>query len=86
MSKNKVLDKVLSGANDSNIRFHDLRKLLLEYGFYERIKGDHYIFTKDNVDEIVNLQPLKDDKAKSYQVRQVRNLFLKYKVHLEKGN
>ena len=68
MSKNKVLDKVLSGANDSNIRFHDLRKFLLEYGFYERIKGDHYIFTKDNVDEIVNLQPLKDDKAKSYQV------------------
>lgn len=68
MSKNKVLDKVLSGANDSNIRFHDLRKLLLEYSFYERIKGDHYIFTKDNVDEIVNLQPLKDDKAKSYQV------------------
>ena len=64
MSKNKVLDKVLSGANDSNIRFHDLRKLLLEYGFYERIKGDHYIFTKDNVDEIVNLQPLKDGKAK----------------------
>ena len=86
MSKNKVLDKVLSGANDSNIRFHDLRKLLLEYGFYERIKGDHYIFTKDNVDEIVNLQPLKDGKAKSYQVRQVRNLFLKYKFHLEKEN
>ena len=86
MSKNKVLDKVLSGANDSNIRFHDLRKLLLEYGFYERIKGDHYIFTKDNVDEIVNLQPLKNGKAKSYQVRQVRNLFLKYKFHLEKGN
>ena len=86
MSKNKVLDKVLSGANDSNIRFHDLRKFLLEYGFYERIKGDHYIFTKDNVDEIVNLQPLKDGKAKSYQVRQVRNLFLKYKFYLEKGN
>lgn len=86
MSKNKVLDKVLSGANDSNIRFHDLIKLLLEYGFYERIKGDHYIFTKDNVDEIVNLQPLKDGKAKSYQVRQVRDLFLKYKFHLEKEN
>lgn len=86
MSKNKVLDKVFSGANDSNIRFRDLRKLLLEYGFCERIKGDHYIFTKGNVDEIVNLQPLKDGKAKSYQVRQVRNLFLKYKFHLEKEN
>lgn len=75
MSKNKVLDKVLSGANDSNIRFHDLRKLLLEYGFYERIKGDHYIFTKDNVDEIVNSQPLKDGKAKSYRVRSKEFIF-----------
>jgi hypothetical protein len=31
--------------------------------------------------EIVNLQPLKDGKAKAYQVMQVRNLILKYKLH-----
>ncbi|HQE25965.1 MAG TPA: type II toxin-antitoxin system HicA family toxin [Candidatus Atribacteria bacterium] len=85
MSEDKVLDKILSGTNDSNIRFHDLRKLLLKYDFLERIRGDHYIFTKENVAEIINLQPLKDGKAKPYQVKQVRNLFLKYKFHLEEG-
>jgi len=79
----KILDKILSGLNDSNTRFHDLRKLLLKYGFSERVKGDHYIFTKKNIIEIINLQPLKNGKAKPYQVKQVRNLFLKYKFHLE---
>jgi len=43
----------------------------------------YHIFTKENVVEIINLQPLKDGKAKPYQVKQVRNLFLKYKFHLE---
>ncbi len=79
----KTLDKVLSATNDRNIKFQDLRKLLLRYSFSERIRGDHYIFTKDNIFEIINLQPLKDDKAKQYQVKQVRNLFLKYKFHLK---
>ena len=83
MSQDKILDKMLSGTNDSNIRFHDLRNLLLKYGFSERIQGSHHIFTKENVVEIINLQPLKDGKAKPYQVKQVRNLFLKYKFHLE---
>ncbi len=40
-------------------------------------------FTKEHIYEIMNLQPLKDGKAKPYQVKQVRNLFLKYKFHLE---
>ncbi|KFD40591.1 toxin HicA, partial [Peptococcaceae bacterium SCADC1_2_3] len=47
----------------------------------ERIKGDHHIFTKEDIIEIINLQPLKDGKAKAYQVKQVRNLILKYKLH-----
>lgn len=80
MSKD-VLDKVLSGLFDQNIRFKDLRKLVLSLGFSELIKGDHYIFTRDDVAEIVNLQPLKDGKAKAYQVKQVRNIIIKYKLH-----
>jgi hypothetical protein len=82
MSKDKILMKILSGVNDANIRFQDLRNFILQYGFSERIRGDHHIFTKENVFEIINLQPLKDGKAKSYQVKQVRKLFLKYKFHL----
>jgi hypothetical protein len=82
MSKERILDKVLSGTSDKNIRFQDLRKLLSQYGFSERIRGDHHIFTREDIFEILNLQPLKDGRAKPYQVKQVRNIFLKYKFHL----
>jgi len=52
-----ILEKVLSGLSDKNIRFSALRNLLLSMGFDERIKGDHYIFTKSGIAEIINLQP-----------------------------
>ena len=82
MTKN-ILEKVLSGLSDKNIKFSDLRKLVLDLDFGERIKGSHHIFFKEGVAEIVNLQPLKDGKAKVYQVRQIRNIILKYKLHRE---
>ena len=82
MSKDKILMKILSGVNDKNMRFQDLRNLILHYGFSERMMGDHHIFTNENVFEIINLQPLKDGRAKPYQVKQIRKLFLKYKFHL----
>ena len=79
----KVLEKVLSGLSDKNIRFNDLRMLLLNMGFKERIKGTHHVFYHKNVVEIINLQPLPDGKAKPYQVKQVRNIILKYKLNKE---
>jgi hypothetical protein len=48
-------------------------------GFEERVRGSHHIFTKDGVEEILNLQP-KDAKAKPYQVKQVRAVILKYRL------
>ena len=77
----KILEKVLSGLSDRNIRFRDLSKLLSDFRFSERIKGDHHIFFKDGIEEILNLQPLKDGNAKAYQVKQVRTIILKYKFH-----
>jgi hypothetical protein len=50
-------------------------------GFIERVRGSHHIFTKEGVDEIMNLQP-KGAKAKLYQVKQVRNIILRYKLRL----
>lgn len=50
-------------------------------GFDKRIRGDHHIFTKDGIDEIFNLQPL-GSKSKAYQVKQVRNMIVKYKLNL----
>ena len=66
--KGKVLDAILSGLSDKNIRFEDMRKVIKFLGFVERIKGDHYIFSRSGVVEIINVQPLKDGKAKPYQV------------------
>ena len=74
-----LLFRVLTGKSDANISFTELRHLLVGLGFHERIKGDHHIFTKLGVDEILNLQPL-GSKAKSYQVKQVRNVIVKYKL------
>ncbi len=82
----KILEKVLSGLSDKNLRFRDLIKLLSGFGFSQRIKGDHHIIFSDKVEEIINLQPLKDGKAKAYQVKQVRTIILKYKLHKDDTN
>jgi len=79
----KILKKVISGLSDKNLRFRDLTKLLSDFGFSERIKGDHHIYFKEGIDEIINLQPLRNGKAKAYQVKQVRMMILKYKLHKE---
>ncbi len=67
------------GLSDTNIDFEDLCHLLRILEFSERIKGSHHIFTKAGIDEIINIQPI-GSKAKPYQVKQVRNLILKYKL------
>ena len=38
----KVLQRVLSGRADANIRFDDLRNLLTRLGFEERSRGSHH--------------------------------------------
>lgn len=75
----KTLIKILRGTSDSNISFTDLCNLLQSLGFELRIKGSHHIFTKENVEEILNLQP-KGSKSKPYQVKQVRAVILKHKL------
>ena len=75
----KLLLSVLSGTRDKNMLFTDLQTVLDRLGFQCRIKGDHFIYTKDDVEEIINLQPA-GNKAKPYQAKQVRNIILKYQL------
>lgn len=75
----KALLRILRGRSDANIAFSDLRKLLVRLGFDERVRGSHHIFSRDGILEILNLQP-KGTQAKPYQVRQVRNMILKYQL------
>jgi predicted RNA binding protein YcfA (HicA-like mRNA interferase family) len=67
----------LSGVSDANIGFDELCNILINLGFDLRIKGSHHVFRKNGVEEKINLQ--KDGaKAKSYQVRQVQIILLRY--------
>ena len=75
----KLLLRILSGTSDTNITFEEIKKVLISFEFEERIRGSHHIYYKDGIDEIINVQP-KGSKAKAYQVKQVRNLILKYKL------
>jgi hypothetical protein len=80
MSKyEKLLFKVLRGTSDANISFNDLCGLVKRFGFEERTRGSHHVFRKKGIEEKINLQR-DDDKAKPYQVRQVRALLLRYKL------
>jgi len=78
--RRRLLARVLSGAADRTIRFEALRTLLLSLGFEERIRGSHHIFTRAGVVEILNLQPQAGGLAKPYQVRQVRQVIVNYKL------
>jgi len=76
----KILLKILSGLSDKDISFLELCNVLRHLGFKERIKkGSHHIFYKDGIREIINLQP-KNSNAKAYQVKQIRNIIVQYKI------
>jgi len=75
----KILLQVLAGSGDGNIAFGALCNLLKQLGFDLRIRGSHHIFTRVDIAEILNLQE-KQGKAKSYQVKQVRDAILKYQL------
>jgi len=76
--QDRLLLQILRGTSDANIPFDGLCHLLRRLSFAERIRGSHHIFTKEGVEEILNLQP-KGRQAKPYQVRQVRSVMLKYR-------
>ena len=77
----KLYEHILMRRSDANVPFDGLCALLTRLGFEDRIRGDHHIFTREGIEEILNLQP-RDGKAKPYQVKQVRGVILKYGLRL----
>lgn len=74
------IDEALEAlASDTNIKFKDLLKICENFFEGPKIKGSHHIFkTPWQGQPWVNIQ--KDgSKAKSYQVKQVREALLKLK-------
>jgi hypothetical protein len=78
----KIFLKIIHGRSDRNILFSELRQLLIRLDFQERIRGDHYIFSKDGIVEILNIQPV-GAMAKAYQIKQVRNIIVRYHLGLD---
>lgn len=79
MSVEKILEKLLRGESDTNMRFDEICQILQAKGFRMRISGSHHIFTKSGVMERINLQR-EGSKAKPYEVRQVRKILAQYKL------
>ncbi len=75
----KLLLRILRGTSDVNIGFDELCGLLIHLGFEVRARGSHHVFTKSAVAELINLQR-DGNHAKPYQVKQVRNIIVKYKL------
>ena len=79
----KAVSKLIEGRSDANFDFDDLCFVLERAGFTRRTgRGSHCIFFRDGVEEIINIQP-RGGQAKPYQVRQVRDLLLKYQFDIE---
>jgi predicted RNA binding protein YcfA (HicA-like mRNA interferase family) len=77
--REKLLRKILDGGADANIPFGELCNLLRFLGFSERIKGSHHVFARNDISEILNIQP-KGPQAKPYQVKQIRTVIVKYRL------
>ena len=83
--RQKLIQKILSGRSDRNVDFNDLVNLMKWLGFRHRQEGSHNIFTKTSVNERINLQAV-GAKAKRYQVKQIRNIMVKYNLDMEKDD
>ena len=75
--RRKLLRRVMRDLPDTSVGFDDLRRVLLHLGFQERVRGSHHIFTREDIVEILNLQP-RWNLSKPYQVRQVRGILRRY--------
>lgn len=75
--KEKLLLRLLTRNTNANFDLDDLVSILVRLGFEERkTRGSHRIFSLKGIEGIINLQKTKDGKAKSYQVKQVREFLV----------
>ncbi|MCY4654856.1 MAG: type II toxin-antitoxin system HicA family toxin [Dehalococcoidia bacterium] len=73
----RLLQTILAGRSDANIRFEELRRLLLNMGFYETIRGSHHTFRRSGLRASVIIQP-RNSMAKAYQIRQFRRIVIRH--------
>jgi len=81
MKNQKLLLRILK--NQKNVKYDDFAKLLKGFGFeLDRAKGSHYIYKRDGISELINIQNV-DGEVKPYQIKQLLSLVEKYNLNLE---
>jgi len=76
----RVYEAVMSGKSDYNIRFASFTKLIVDLGFrLVAQEGSHRNYRHDALRVKISVQP-DGDKAKAYQVKQLRDIIKKYKL------
>jgi hypothetical protein len=77
------MDTILGGRSDASIPFDRTCNMLRRLNFEEGIKGSHHKFSRDDIDEPINLQEVEGGKCKAYQVKQLREIARKYNLRAE---
>ncbi len=77
--RRKLRERIVSGRSDASIPFEQTRTLLKSLGFTEDIEGDHFIYRKEGVPGLINIQP-QGAKVKPYQVRQIRKVLVDFNI------
>jgi hypothetical protein len=80
--RRKLYDRIVSGQSDANLPFEQTVNMVEFLGFDKRISGSHHIFTREDIEEVINLQDV-GGECKPYQVRQMRTVLLKYNLRKE---
>jgi len=76
----KLYSIIVSGQSDNNIRYSDFQNLIVDLGFvYQRQEGSHRIYRHPIYRIRIVIQP-HGNKAKGYQVKQLRALIEKYNL------
>ena len=80
--KEKLYSRVRN--NQKNVGFQNFCTLMVYFGFeLVRVSGSHHLYQHPEVEEVMNVQPTKDNLAKAYQVRQFLKLVESHNLHLE---
>ena len=81
-SRLRLYDRIVGGRSDANIPFEKTRNMLLRLGFKERVRGSHHIFTRQGIEELIDIQEV-GGECKPYQVKQMRAVLKKYNLRKE---
>jgi predicted RNA binding protein YcfA (HicA-like mRNA interferase family) len=74
--------KLLAGTSDHNFDFDEFVSLIKKLGFRLRTgKGSHrHVCSKEGIPMAISIQPRDGNKAKHYQVRQIREIVIHYNL------